>query len=568
MPVKVDELLVKTGSITEKQLKKAVEFQSSNGGDLNDILIQLGYIKNKNVIAEVYLKQLAIGAIKLADIDISPEILEMVAENIAKSNKVLPIRTIGRTLFIAVVDWSNMAIIDKLKFVTGYEIQPIVVPEADLKEALDKYYGEEEEDIQSISDIMEDMGEEIEILDEDDASEVALAELEQAVREKPIVRLVDGMIMNAIKMGASDIHIEPFEKLVRLRYRIDGILREMSPIPNKLKPAVVSRLKIMSKLDISERRRPQDGRIKIVAKGRNIDLRVSILPVAFGEKVVMRILDPKSLMVDITKLGFPDHAMKKFTQAIHLPFGMVLVTGPTGSGKTTTLYSALSILNKPDVNIMTAEDPVEFNINGINQVNVKSDIGLTFAAALRSFLRQDPNIVLVGEIRDLETADTAVKAALTGHLVFSTLHTNDAPSTITRLIDMGIAPFLAASAVKLVMAQRLLRKICPFCKEEYQPPSEELELLGISEEDAKQITFYKGKGCNECGGTGNKGRTALFEVMPISHPLQRMITEGATALEIQEQAIKEGMLTLRHEGIDRIKQGIVSVEQVIAETMA
>ena len=567
MPLKIEELLLKTGNITKKQLKQVATFQKDNGGDIKEILVKLGFIKNRDVIKEAILKQLAIGGVSLKEFELEPALVNLVPEDIARQNKVIPITTLGRSLFVAVVDWSNLAIMDKLKFLTGYEIQPIVVPKEDLTATLDKYYGAEEEDIESLSDLVEDMGEELEIVEEDTA-EVALAELEQAVREKPIVRLVDGIIMNAIRMGASDIHIEPYEKMVRVRYRVDGVLMEMSPLPNKLKAAVISRVKIMSKLDISERRRPQDGRIKIIAKNRNIDLRVSILPVAYGEKVVMRILDPKSLMLDLTKLGFPDHALKKFNRAIRLPYGMILVTGPTGSGKTTTLYSALSILNEPTVNIMTVEDPVEFNIQGINQVMVRSDIGLTFAAALRSFLRQDPDIILVGEIRDLETADIAIKAALTGHLVFATLHTNDAPSTITRIIDMGIAPFLAASSIKLIMAQRLLRKICPYCKTKYEPSPEQLEILGITQKEAKEITFYKGTGCDQCGGTGNKGRTAVFEIMPISVTLQRMINEGATALELQEQAIKEGMLTLRQEGINKIKQGIVSIDQVIAETMA
>ncbi len=567
MTSKIGEILVRTGRIKPQHLEEAIAKQKELGGKLEDILVKLGYIKSETIIAETILKQLNIGAIKLPDLEIDPDLLSLIPADIAIKNKIIPILKLGKALFVGMVDRSNLSLIDTLKFITGYEIQPVVVSEADLTTVLDRYYGVEDR-VESLSSIMEEVSEseEVEVL-EDTTQEVALAELERAVQEKPIVRLVDSIILNAIKMGSSDIHIEPFEKQVRIRYRIDGILREMTPLPVKLKAAVVSRIKIMARLDISERRLPQDGRIKIQTQGRAIDLRVSVLPCIWGEKVVMRILDPKALMLDITKLGFPERALKEFHKAITMPYGMVLVTGPTGSGKTTTLYSALQVLNTPYVNIMTAEDPVEFNIDGINQVQVHPEIGLTFASALRAFLRQDPNIILVGEIRDLETADIAIKAALTGHLVFSTLHTNDAPSTITRLVDMGIAPFLVASSVRMVMAQRLLRKICPYCKVPYEPEPEILEIVGIPPEEAKNITFYKGAGCSECGGTGMKGRTAVFEVMPISRTLEKMIIEGASALELQEQAIKEGMLTLRQEAINKLKAGIVPIEQVIAETM-
>jgi len=566
MTSKIGEILVKSGKIKPGQLEEAIARQKELGGKLEEVLVKLGYIRDETVITETLLKQLNIGAIKLTDIELNPEIVNLIPADIAQKNKVVPVLKLGKILFVAMLDRTNLGLLDTLKFITGYEIQPLIVQENDLNKALEKYYGAGE--VESISDIMDEVTEssEVEVVEET-TQELGLAELERAIQEKPLVRLVDSIILNAIKMGASDIHIEPFEKTVRIRYRIDGTLREMTPLPVKLKAAVVSRIKIMAKLDISERRLPQDGRIKIQVEGRAIDLRVSVLPCIWGEKVVMRILDPKSLMLDITKLGFPERALKEFYRAITMPYGMVLVTGPTGSGKTTTLYSALQTLNTPYVNIMTAEDPVEFNIHGINQVLVRAEIGLTFASALRAFLRQDPNIILVGEIRDLETADIAIKAALTGHLVFSTLHTNDAPSTITRLVDMGIAPFLVASSVRMVIAQRLLKKICPYCKEPYEPEAELLEIVGITPEEAKNITFYRGKGCSECGGTGMKGRTAVFEVMPISRTLEKMIIEGASALELQEQAMKEGMLTLRQEAINKLKAGIVPIEQVIAETM-
>ena len=565
MALRLGEMLIRAGRITEEQLEEALKVQKETGEKLGETLLSLGYIKDENVINEFVAKQLNVGTIKLEDLELDQDVVGLIPEDIARKFKVIATIKVGRMLFVATEDPSNMFVLDTLKFVTNHNIQPVMAPKSQIDEALDKYYGTEEDSLDEILEGMEE--EELDLVDEqeDDFSE---AELQEAIQEKPLVKLVNSIIMDAIRRQGSDIHIETYEKRTRVRLRIDGTLHEMAPIPYRLRHAVVSRIKIMAKLDISERRLPQDGRIKVHAKGRDIDLRVSILPTIFGEKVVMRLLDPENLMLDITKLGFPRRALKQFNKAIHMPFGMVLVTGPTGSGKTTTLYSALQQLNTPEKNIMTAEDPVEFNIDGINQVHMHSDIGLNFAAALRSFLRQDPDVVLVGEIRDSETASIAIKAALTGHLVFSTLHTNDAPSTITRLVDMGVPPFLVASSVKLVMAQRLLRRVCTYCKEEVDPDPEYLEIIGMSSEDAEEVTFYEGRGCPKCHGTGYKGRIAVFEVMPISANLEKLIIEGASALELAEAAAKEGLRTLRQEAIRFMIEGITTMEQVVTETAA
>lgn len=568
MALRLGEMLIRAGKLTEEQLNKALEMQKQTGEKLGQILLSLGFIKDENVINEFVAKQLNVGTIKLEDLELDPNVVSLIPVEIARKFSVIAAIKVGRILFIATDDPTNLFVLDTLKFVTNHDIQPVMAAKTSIALAIDKYYGHQED---SIDEILEDMAtredSDLDLVEEkgDDFTE---AELQEAIQEKPLVKLVNSIIMDAIRRMASDIHIETYEKRTRVRYRIDGTLHEMAPLPYRLRHAVVSRIKIMSKLNISERRLPQDGRIKIQAQGRAIDLRVSILPTIFGEKVVMRLLDPESLMLDITKLGFPKRALKEFNKAIHLPFGMVLVTGPTGSGKTTTLYSALQQLNVPEKNLMTAEDPVEFNLDGINQVHMHSEIGLNFATALRSFLRQDPDVILVGEIRDGETASIAIKAALTGHLVFSTLHTNDAPSAVTRLVDMGTPPFLVASSVKLIMAQRLLRKICTYCKKEIKPDPEYLEIIGMSTEDAEKIKFYKGEGCPHCNQTGFKGRIAAFEVMPITASLEKMIIEGASAMEIAEQASKEGMRTLRQEAIRYMIDGITTIEQVITETAA
>jgi type IV pilus assembly protein PilB len=561
MALELGKMLVKSGKITEEQLNKALEMQKDGAGKLGDILVKLGAVPDENVISEFIGKQLNIGALRLTDIELNPDIVKLIPHDIASKFNVIAVSKLGKTLVVAISDPNNIYVLDAIKFITGCNIQPVISPEGTISKAIDNYY----DDSGALNEIIKDMSSELEVVEEteEDFSE---QDLQSQVQDKPLVKLVDGIIADAIKKKASDIHFECYEKRIRVRYRIDGTLQETAPIPFKYRAAVISRMKIMADLDISERRLPQDGRIKVKLGGRTVDLRVSVLPTIFGEKVVMRILDPKSLMVDMTRLGFPELALKNFDRAIHLPYGMILVTGPTGSGKTTTLYSGLKTLNSPDVNILTAEDPVEFNFEGINQVQVRSDIGLSFAASLRSFLRQDPDIVMVGEIRDGETADIAIKAALTGHLVFSTLHTNDAASTISRLLDMGVPGYLVAASTKLIMAQRMVRKICNFCKKEIQVTPQMLDMLQLAEEEAKDLKIYEGKGCGQCNNIGYSGRTGLFEVMPITSTIDKMIVAGASTAEIKEHAVGEGMLTLRLAGLEKLKLGITSLEEVVAET--
>ncbi len=561
MAIELGKILVKAGKISEEQLHKALEMQKNGSGKLGEILVKIGAVSDENVISEFIGKQLNIGALRLTDIELNADIVKLIPQDIARKFNVIAVSKLGKTLIVAISDPNNIYVLDAIKFITGCNIQPVISPENTISSAIESYYG----DTSGINEIIKGMSSELEVVEEaeDTPSE---QDLQSQVQDKPLVKLVDGIIADAIRKGASDIHFESYEKRVRVRYRIDGALQEMAPIPFKYRAAIISRIKIMADLDISERRLPQDGRIKVKLGERTIDLRVSVLPTIFGEKIVMRILDPKSLMIDLTKLGFPELALKNFARAISLPYGMILVTGPTGSGKTTTLYSALKTLNTIDVNIMTSEDPVEFNFDGINQVLVRSDIGLTFAAALRSFLRQDPDIIMVGEIRDGETADIAIKAALTGHLVFSTLHTNDAPSTINRLVDMGVPSYLVAASTKLIMAQRMVRKICAFCKQEVPITPQILEVLQVAPEEAAGIKVFEGKGCNQCNNTGYSGRTGLFEVMPITPAIEKMIVQNASTAEIRAQAMKEGMLTLRHAGFEKLRLGISSLDEIVAET--
>ena len=561
MALELGKMLVKAGKITEEQLHKALEMQKDGPAKLGEILVKLGAVSDENVISEFIGKQLNIGALRITDIELNPDVIKLIPHDIASKFNVIAVTKLGKTLVVAISDPNNIYVLDAIKFITGCNIQPVISPESTILKAIETYY----EDSGALNDIIKDMSSELEVV-EDTEEDFSEQDLQSQVQDKPLVKLVDGMIADAIKKNASDIHFECYEKRIRVRYRIDGSLQETAPIPYKYRPAIISRIKIMADMDISERRLPQDGRIKVKLGGRAVDLRVSVLPTIFGEKVVMRILDPKSLMVDMTKLGFPELALKNFDKAIHNPFGMILVTGPTGSGKTTTLYSALKTLNSPDVNIMTAEDPVEFNFDGINQVLVRTDIGLTFAAALRSFLRQDPDIVMVGEIRDGETADIAIKAALTGHLVFSTLHTNDAPSTISRLLDMGVPGYLIAASTRLIMAQRMIRKICSFCKKEIPVTDQILEMLQLTKEEGADMKIYEGKGCGQCNNTGYSGRTGLFEVMPISPAIDKLIVDGVSTTVIKEQAVKEGMFSLRSAGLDKIKNGITTIEEVVAET--
>jgi type IV pilus assembly protein PilB len=561
MALELGKMLVKAGKITEEQLHQALEMQKNGAGKLGEILVKLGAVPDENVISEFIGKQLNIGALRITDIELNPEIVKLIPNDIAAKFNVIAVSKLGKTLIVAISDPNNIYVLDAIKFITGCNIQPVISPENTISKAIETYY----DDSSGLNDIIKDMSSELEVVEEteDDPSE---QDLQSQVQDKPLVKLVDGLIADAIRKNASDIHFECYEKRIRIRYRIDGALQETAPIPFKYRAAIVSRMKIMADLDISERRLPQDGRIKVKLGGRTVDLRVSVLPTIFGEKVVMRILDPKSLMIDMTRLGFPDLALKHFDEAIHLPYGMILVTGPTGSGKTTTLYSALKTLNSTDVNIMTAEDPVEFNFEGINQVQVRSDIGLTFAACLRSFLRQDPDIIMVGEIRDGETADIGIKAALTGHLVFSTLHTNDAPSTINRLVDMGVPSYLVAASTKLIMAQRMVRKICNFCKQEVQVTPQMLEMLHLTKEEASGLKVFEGKGCGQCNNTGYSGRTGLFEVMPVTPMIEKMIVQGSSTAEMREQAVKDGMMPLRSAGLDKLRNGITTLEEVVAET--
>ncbi len=563
MSAELGAMLVKAGKISSEQLDQALALVKEKKAKFEQVLVTIGAVASEEEITTFIGKQLNMGTLRLSDVELNPEIVKLIPLDIARKFNVIAVSKLGKNLIVAISDPNNIYVLDAVKFITGCAIQPVISPEKAIQKSIETYYKDENAFSQIVKGLEDESGLEV-VSSEDDAP--SEADLQSAIQDKPLVKLVDSIITDAIRMGASDIHFESYEKRIRVRFRIDGDLREMAPIPYKYRAAIVSRIKVMADLDISERRLPQDGRIKIKLKERTVDLRVSVLPTIFGEKVVLRILDPAALNVDLTKLGFNQESLKRFDRAIRLPYGIIMVTGPTGSGKTTTLYSALKTINTVDVNIMTAEDPVEFNFDGINQVLVKSDIGLTFAAALRSFLRQDPDIVMVGEIRDGETAEIAIRAALTGHLVFSTLHTNDAPSSINRLIDMGVPNYLVASATRLIMAQRMVRKICQSCKEEHAIPQEQLIALGVPEAETKAAKAFKGKGCTDCNGTGLAGRCGIFEVMPITPEIERLILARASDTEIRDQAIKEGMLTLRMAAVEKMTQGLISLDEVFAVT--
>lgn len=563
MSAELSALLVSAGKITAEQAEKALNMSREKKEKFSTVLVQIGAIPSEDELATFIGKHLKIGALRLADIELNPDVVKLIPLDIARKFKVIAVSKLNKTLLVAISDPNNIYVLDAIKFITGCNVQPAIAPEKAIDKAIESYY----KDSSGLSEIVKSLDDsDLEVVSVEDAP--AEGDLMSQIQDKPLVKLVDSIIGDAIRMGASDIHFEMYEKRIRVRYRIDGDLREMAPLPFKYRAAIVSRIKIMADLDISERRLPQDGRIKIKLGGRTVDLRVSVLPLIFGEKVVMRILDPMALKIDMTQLGFREQDLAKFEEQIHSPYGIILVTGPTGSGKTTTLYSALQQLNQIDVNIMTAEDPVEFNFEGINQVAVKSEIGLTFAAALRSFLRQDPDIIMVGEIRDAETAEIAIKAALTGHLVFSTLHTNDAPSSVTRLIDMGVPNYLVASATRLIMAQRMARKICQHCKQEINLTPEQVESLKVPKELLRNIRAFKGTGCNDCGGTGKAGRIGLFEVMPISPELESMILAKESDTELRRLAIEQGMFSLRMAAVDKMKAGLISLEEVFAVTTA
>jgi type IV pilus assembly protein PilB len=575
MSGKLGEILIKEKIISQEQLKQALEFQKSSGGRLGNALVKLNFLTDDEVTA-VLSRQYGVPSINLAYFEVDPNVIKLIPMETAMKYQILPLSRVGSSLTVAMVDPTNVFAMDDIKFMTGFNIEPVVASETAIMEAIKKHYGtvediERKKELEEIvSFIDEGQTETVELEAEDEAG-LNLAQLEKAAEEAPVIKLVNYILTDAVKRGASDIHMEPYEKEYRVRYRIDGLLQTVMNPPNKLRDAIISRIKIMSKLDISEKRLPQDGRIMIKmmhnGKKKQLDFRVSVLPTLHGEKVVMRLLDKENLRLDMTKLGFEPESLAKFQRAIFKPYGMVLVTGPTGSGKTNTLYSSIAQLNKPDTNIVTAEDPVEFQLPGINQVQMKEQIGLNFAAALRSFLRQDPNIILVGEIRDFETAEIAIKAALTGHLVLSTLHTNDAPSTISRLMNMGIEPFLVATSVHLIVAQRLGRRICSDCRVEEEVSPQVLIDAGFTPEEARTVKIYKGQGCATCGNRGYKGRVGLYEVLEITDELRELILVGASALEIKRKAIEQGMISLRRSGLMKVAQGISTLEEVIRETV-
>jgi type IV pilus assembly protein PilB len=593
---RLGELLIKRNYITPEQLKKASDEQKMKGGRLESNLVRLGYIKEDELLSFLS-AQYRVPSVKISKMEINPNVIKLIPSSVSKKYFILPINRVGPKLTLAMADPSNIVVIDEIKFMTGFNVEPVVASETEIIDAVKKYYGgggnvaglgtvsfqssdfdldDEKIDVSGDGIMLEE-----DVVDVDDFDklvhgavdniEVVDTQLnpdESIDMEGPIIKIVNGILIKAIKLGASDIHFEPYEKTFRVRYRVDGVLRRDMALPIQIKNAMTSRLKIMAKLDIAEKRLPQDGRIKLrMGKGREMDFRVSSIPVLYGEKVVLRLLDKSALQLDMAKLGFEESSLADLKAAIHKPVGMILVTGPTGSGKTTTLYSALSELNKESENIITAEDPIEYNFMGINQVQMHEEIGLTFASSLRSFLRQDPDIIMVGEIRDFETAQIAVQAALTGHLVLSTVHTNDAPGTISRLIDMGIEPFLISSAIVLILAQRLIRKVCMECREAVKVHPQLLIDLGIPPDEVKSFPVYKGKGCSLCNNTGYKGRVGLYEVMSMKEEIKELILSRASTSEVKKEAIRLGMKTLRQSGVAKIKEGVTTIEEVLRSTI-
>jgi type IV pilus assembly protein PilB len=566
MTRRLGDLLVAEGLITDEQLGKALAEQRGSTEKLGSILLKLNFVQEEQLIGFLS-RQYGIPSITLSQLDIDPEVLKLVPDAIAKKYEVLPIKKQGSTLTLAMADPTNVFALDDVAFMTNLQVTPVVASQAAIRKAIERNY----EAQTAVTDVMTQLSAEVgnvEVVEDDTQSKVDVFELKESADEAPVVKLVNMVLVDAIRKGASDIHWEPYEKVFRIRFRIDGVLHEMLAPPKRLEAAIISRLKIMSNLDIAERRMPQDGRIKLRYNTREIDFRVSILPTIFGEKAVLRILDKDALKLDLTQLGFDTWSLEKFSHAIKQPYGMVLITGPTGSGKTTTLYSAIHTINSPEHNIMTAEDPVEYNLKGVNQVQVDEGVGRTFASALRSFLRQDPDVILVGETRDLETAQISIRAALTGHLVFSTLHTNDCPSTIARLVDMGIPPFLIASSLQLILAQRLGRKVCKDCKEPYDAEEDSLVPYGHVPTGLGTVKFYKGKGCQVCNFTGMKGRIALYEVMPISQELRDAILKSAATAELREIAQAQGMKTLRQAGLQKVIEGTTTVDEVLRVTLS
>jgi type IV pilus assembly protein PilB len=559
---RLGELLVREELITPLQLQQAMEETRKGGGRLGAELAKLGFLE-ENELTAFLSKQYGVPAIDLREFDIDNETIALIPREVVHKHKVIPVNRTGSTLIVAMADPSNIFAVDDIKFLTGYNVEVVVASEDALEEAEEKYYNQSV----NFDDVMDDFGDDEIDFDEEDEDDLNILDLEKSAGDAPVIKLVNLILMDAIRKNASDIHCEPFEKNFRIRYRIDGMLYEVMKPPVKLKHAITSRLKIMASLDIAERRLPQDGRIKMkLGKNREMDFRVSTLPTIWGEKVVLRLLDKSNLQLDMTKLGFEERALEKFKESIYQPYGMILITGPTGSGKTTTLYSVLSELNKSTTNISTAEDPVEYNLFGINQVQMHDDIGLNFATALRSFLRQDPDIILVGEIRDFETAEIGIKAALTGHLVLSTLHTNDAPSSISRLMNMGIEPFLVASSVLMIGAQRLVRRVCADCTEPVEVTEQTLLDLGVKPEDTEYYEVAEGRGCRTCNNTGYKGRSACYEVMPMTEEVREFVLNGASTLEVKREAIRQGMKSLRQSALWKLRQGETTVDEVVRMT--
>ncbi len=610
MAVKLGDLLLKQKLITQEQLETALKLQREEGGKIGEALVRVGAVSEGD-ITETLSQQFGVPSIDLAHFEIDPAVIKVVPGEVARKYGVLPVNKTGATLTIAMGDPTNVFAMDDIKFMTGYNVEPVVASEIALRKAIDKHYGTPRsvvlkertkqsgtsfnaesslEDVMASSALtMDDMasvglgelnmdeitgldtGADVDVVKGEEGQEIDLSDLAKSSESAPIIKVSNLILIEALKAGASDIHVEPYEKEFRVRFRIDGILHNIMALPMRTRDPLISRLKIMAKLDISEKRLPQDGRIKIrlrvEERSRDLDLRVSSVPTHFGEKVVMRLLDKSKLQLDMTQLGFDAEPLRRFKDAIDRPYGIVLVTGPTGSGKTNTLYSAIAALNDPTVNIMTAEDPIEFNLAGINQVQMKEQIGLTFASSLRSFLRQDPDIILVGEIRDFETAEIAVKAALTGHLVLSTLHTNDAPSTINRLMNMGIEPFLVATSVNCICAQRLVRRICSHCPEDLETPPQMLIQVGFAPDEVKSLRVKRGRGCERCNNTGYKGRVGLFEVLLFTDEIRDMILSGASSIELKRKAIEEGMVSLRMSGLQKIREGATTLEEVLRETV-
>ena len=574
MAVRLGELLLRERRITPGQLQEALNHQRTHGGRLGSNLVQLGFVRDEEITA-ILSRQYGVPSINLAQFDLDPAIVKLIPGETASKYQVIPVGRSGTTLTLAMTDPTNVFAMDDIKFMTGLHIEPVVASESAVRDAIDKYYDKPVTAGPKGSELanraLEELGQSDELQVLAETQEIDTSTLERQSTEAPIIKLVNALLLSAIQRGASDIHMEPYEKEMRIRFRIDGVLHPVMTPALKYRDPITSRVKIMARLDIAEKRLPQDGRIKArfndQGKARELDFRVSCLPTLFGEKIVMRLLDREQLRLDMTRLGLETQALAKLEAAIRRPWGMVLVTGPTGSGKTNTLYSAIARLNEPGVNILTAEDPVEFNMQGINQVQVREQIGLTFAAALRSFLRQDPNVILVGEIRDAETAAIAVKAALTGHLVLSTLHTNDAPSTVNRLVNMGVESFLVASSVNLVCAQRLVRRICEHCKESHPVPVEQLVDAGADPAQAKSIKPMRGKGCERCGKTGYKGRVGLFEVMEMTDGLRHLVINNAPVTEIRDMSIDNGMVTLRQSGLKKVAEGVTTLDEVVRETM-